>query len=234
MVVVVVVVVAGDAGEGLSDTTLVIGNPAARELGRVVAVDVVDVLLDVVVVDGGATVVVVAGSGGTHSIVTSAPTEATFPEPKARSRVTVVPAILVMTPVETSSVCRSIGSTNSSPAMFRMSVLSWIDRWWVFLDERTNAHSCPATWDVSAWPSRTVECGSPRVMVSVGIVMIETGDDANAPAMVTNAATTTAAARADLTYLPRLQTGSTVPTLGKSFPDIREPCSPPPGYGWTP
>ena len=124
----VVVVVAGDAAEGLSDTTAVVGNPAARGLGRVV-VDVVDVLLDVVVVDRGATVVVVASSGGAHSIVTSAPTEATFPEPKTRSRVTVVPAILVMTPVETSSVCRSIGSTKSSPAMLRMSVLSWIDRW---------------------------------------------------------------------------------------------------------
>jgi hypothetical protein len=218
---VVVVVVAGAAAEGLSDTTSVVGNPAALGFaGVVVVVDVVDVLLDVVVVDGGATVVVVAGSGGTHSIVTSAPTEATFPEPKARSRVTVVPAIMVMTPVETSSVCRSIGSTNSSPAMFRMSVLSWIDRWWVFLDERTKAHSCPATWDVSACPSRTVEYGSPRVMVSVGTVMIATGDDANAPAEMMNTATTTIAARADLTYLARVQTGSTVPTMGKSFPDI--------------
>ena len=145
---VVVVVVAEDAADGLSGTTAVIGNPAALGFAEVVVV--VAAAAVIVVVGGGATVVVVAGSRGTHSIVTSAPTEATFPEPKARSRVTVVPAILVMTPVETSSVRRSIGSTNSSPAMFRMSVLSWIDRWWVFLDERTKAHSCPATWDVSA------------------------------------------------------------------------------------
>lgn len=197
-------VVAEDATEGPAGTTAVVGNPAALGFGRAavvvdVVVVVVVVVLDVIVVDGGATVVVTVGSGERHSIVTSAPTEATFPEPKMRSRVTVVPAILVMTPVETSSVCRSIGSTKSSPAMFRMSVLSWIDRWWVFLDERTKAHSCPATWDVSACPSRTVEFGSPRVMVSVGIEMIVVGEEASAPVMATNAATTTAATKADLT-----------------------------------
>ena len=72
--------------------------------------------------------VVVVG-GGAHSIVTLIPADATSSEPNLRSRVTTFPAVRVMTPVETSPSCRSIGNSNASPAMVRMSVWSCSERW---------------------------------------------------------------------------------------------------------
>jgi hypothetical protein len=177
-----------------------------------VVVVVEDVDVEVVVAAGASVVVVVVVvGGGAHSIVTLIPADATSSEPNLRSRVTTLPAVRVMMPVETSPSRLSMGSSNGSPAMVRMSVWSCSERWWVLVEERTNAHSCPATCDVSTWARRTVVDGSPRVTVSVAIETMAAGDDANAVATVKKAATAAIAAKADLKYLPRVQTGSAVP-----------------------
>ena len=189
-----------------------IGDTAVAGPGSVVVVVVEDVEVVVVATDASVVVVVVVVGGGAHSIVTLIPADATSSEPNLRSRVTTLPTVRVMTPVEASPSCRSIGNSNASPAMVRMSVWSCSERWWVLVDERTNAHSCPAMCDVSTWASRTVACGSPRVTVSVAIETIAAGDDANAAATVRKAAIAATAAKASLTNLPRVQTENAVPT----------------------
>ena len=192
-----------------------IGDTAVAGPGSVVVVVVEDVEVVVVATDASVVVVVVVVGGGAHSIVTLIPADATSSEPNLRSRVTTLPTVRVMTPVEASPSCRSIGNSNASPAMVRMSVWSCSERWWVLVDERTNAHSCPATCKVSTCASRTVVDGSPRVTVSVAIETIAAGDNANAVATVKRAATTATAAtaaKASLTDLPRVQTENAVPT----------------------
>ena len=121
----VVVTTAGVAA-AVGDTAVV--GPGSVVV--VVVVDVVDVVEVVAVTAGASVVVVVVVVGrGAHSIVTLIPADATSSEPNLRSRVTTFPAVRAMTPVETSPSCRSIGNSNASPAMVRMSVWSCSERW---------------------------------------------------------------------------------------------------------
>ena len=119
--IVVVVTTAGIAAA--------VGDTAVVGPGSGVVVVVEDVGVVIAATGASVVVVVVVVGRGAHSIVTLIPADATSSEPNLRSRVTTFPAVRVMTPVETSPSCRSIGSSNASPAMVRMSVWSWSDRW---------------------------------------------------------------------------------------------------------